>query len=299
MPERDGGDLLRQIEREFPHIIRILVTAYADRKVLLETVNSGEVFRILEKPLDVSEVLNVLRQAHELSRERTARQQRLMAINETLGFLAHELNTPLAAIVNFSRGVQRRVADVEVENAIVAINDNAKYCLSLLSSFVDSVKGVNTPATRSSEMTAYQMVLSLLDTYPLTSEQRACIQVDVQEDFQITALPNCVALVLSSILSNALRALYRHESPMIHFTLLVEERPQIRISNNGPVISSEVLGNLMVSPFTTYAATGGKGWGMIFCKRIMQSFGGSILATSSAESNTVFTLQFPSTRVTQ
>lgn len=33
MPGRDGGDLLCQIEREFPHVIRILVTAYADSPV--------------------------------------------------------------------------------------------------------------------------------------------------------------------------------------------------------------------------------------------------------------------------
>src|ERR1035437_2655893 len=44
MPGRDGGDLLRQIEREFPYVVRILVTAYADREVLLDTVNSGEIF---------------------------------------------------------------------------------------------------------------------------------------------------------------------------------------------------------------------------------------------------------------
>lgn len=53
MPSRNGGDLLRQIEREFPYVVRILVTAYADREVLLDTVNSGEIFRIIEKPLDL------------------------------------------------------------------------------------------------------------------------------------------------------------------------------------------------------------------------------------------------------
>ena len=35
MPGRDGGDLLRQIELEFPHVVRILLTAYANREVLL------------------------------------------------------------------------------------------------------------------------------------------------------------------------------------------------------------------------------------------------------------------------
>lgn len=301
MPGRNGGDLLRQIEREFPYVVRILVTAYADREVLLDTVNSGEVFRIIEKPLDLDEVKNTLRLASELSRERSARQQKLMAMDETLAFLAHELNTPLATIINFARGVQCRVADrsvspqqqTEIGKAALAMDDNARYCLSLLSIFVESVQGAGALFTHHSGSTAQQMILSLLDTYPLTPVQRASIHIDIQEDFRIMALPNCVALVLSSILSNALRALHDHPSPMICFTVLAEGNPQIRIIDNGPGIPSEILERLLVDPVTTHANVGGKGWGMIFCKRIMQSFSGGILIHSSPDTHTTVTLNFP------
>ncbi|NIF77353.1 response regulator [Paraburkholderia sp. Cy-641] len=60
MPGPNGDELLRQVAQEYPHIVRILVTAYADYGALLEVVNSGEVFRILEKPLGVSAVREVL-----------------------------------------------------------------------------------------------------------------------------------------------------------------------------------------------------------------------------------------------
>lgn len=300
MPDRDGGDLLCQIEREFPQVIRILVTAYADRQMLLHTVNSGEVFRILEKPLNIDEVRSVLQDAYALSRERTARQQRLLVMNETLNFLAHELNTPLAAIVNFSQGVQRRIHDgewslpaTEIGKAALAIHDNAQYCLSLLLSFVNSIHDINPRIGCHDEITAHQMLLALLDSYPLTPEQHAAIQVDIQQDFRIAALPNCVALVLSSILSNAVRALKGHLSPRIIFSILVEGSPQIRIANNGPCIPPDVQAHLMETPFTTHADSGGTGWGMVFCRRVMQSFGGDVLISSRPESETVFTLRFP------
>jgi len=304
MPGRDGGDLLCQIEREFPHVIRILVTAYADREILLHTVNSGEVFRILEKPLNVSEVKNTLRQAYALSWERTTRQQRLIAMNETLNFLAHELNTPLASIANFSQGMQSRIADAnlsqslmpDIYKAALAINDNAQYCLSLLLSFVNSIHRINPRINCHSEMTAHQMVLSLLDSYPLTPEQHAAIHVDIQQDFKVTALPNCVALVLSSILSNALRALKGHSSPQVIFSILADDCPQIRIGNNGPCIPPEILAHLMETPFTTHADSGGKGWGMVFCRRVMHSFGGNIVISSTPESGTVITLEFPAVK---
>jgi two-component system response regulator PhcR len=63
MPGRHGGDLLRQVSQEYPHIVRILVTAYADKDALNEADNSGEVFQILEKPLGVGKVRAVLASA--------------------------------------------------------------------------------------------------------------------------------------------------------------------------------------------------------------------------------------------
>lgn len=183
MPGRDGGDLLRQVSQEYPHIVRLLVTAYADKDMLLKTVNSGEVFRILEKPLAVAEIRDVLRLAGERHRERAVRQQRLMAIDETLAFLAHELNTPLAAIANFARGIGSRVAgeyspqrNAEIGHAAGAMHDNAQYCLAVLSSFLQSVRSsAGTVAPKpgvGQEVSAGALVASLLDTYPFADNQR-------------------------------------------------------------------------------------------------------------------------------
>ncbi|WP_321785243.1 response regulator [Paraburkholderia sp. J94] len=63
MPGRHGDELLREIARDYPHIVRVLVTAYADKDALLDALASGEVFRILEKPLGVSTVREVLAEA--------------------------------------------------------------------------------------------------------------------------------------------------------------------------------------------------------------------------------------------
>jgi two-component system response regulator PhcR len=179
----------------------------------------------------------------------------------------------------------------EIGNAALAMDDNARYCLSLLSSFVESVQCAGASSARQAGSTAKQVILSLLDAYPLTAAQWASIRIDIREDFRIAALPNCVALVLSSLLNNALRALQDQPAPSICFTVLVEGNPQIRIADNGPGIPPEILDRLMVDPVTTHADAGGKGWGMIFCKRIMQSFGGGILVHSAA--GTTVTLNFP------
>lgn len=306
MPGRVGGELLCQVEQHYPHIVRILVTAYVDKDVLMDTVNAGEIFRILEKPLDLADVRSTLRLASQRARERIARRESLMAIEETIAFLAHELNTPLATIANFARGIQRRLKSgdgdaplplqAEIGNAVARMNDNARYCLSVMSTFVDSVKHASSgSATHSAKAnsSARQLIASLLDAYPLTPAQRGAIETDIREDFPVTALPNCVALVLSSVLSNALRALDGQPAPTLSFTVLVDGNPQIRITDNGPGIPPEILNRLLVDPVTMHADDGGNGWGMIFCNRIMQSFGGNIRVQSEQGRYTTVTLNFP------
>lgn len=306
MPGRSGGDLLRQIARDYPNVIRILVTAYADREVLLETVNTGEVFRILEKPLDFGEIGKALRLAAGLVRTREARLQRLQAIDETLSFLAHELNTPLAAILNFSRGMQDRLASrgisdqqqAEVSRASVAVSDNARYCMSLLSSFVEAVRNAEAIPALGAAVSAHELVRSFLDSYPLTPAQRSIIHDELAGDFRIAALPNCVSLVLSSLLSNSLRALKDHPAPAITISVAGGEKPYIRITDNGPGIPPAVLERLTVDPVTTHSESGGSGWGLVFCKRLMQAFGGSIAIHSAPNTLTTITLNFPPVRDT-
>jgi two-component system response regulator PhcR len=307
MPGRDGGDLLREVAQAYPQIVRILVTAYADKDMLLQTVNSGEVFRILEKPLSVSDVREVLRQAGERHVERALRQHRLMAIDETLAFLAHELNTPLAAIANFARGIESRVLaefseqrQGEIGQAAGAMYDNAQYCLAVLSSFLQSVRnsaGSKAPRSESgTEVSAGALVASLLDTFPFAGGQRQWVEVEMHGDFPVQTLPNCVALVLSSVMSNALRALAGVDSPSLRFVVMAQPNPEIRICDNGPGIPPEVMERLLVDPITTHASAGGSGLGMIFCNRVMQSFGGGIRIASASGAGTTVTLDFPNFR---
>ena len=100
MPERDGMKLLRAVQRDYRHVVRLLATAYAEKDVAIAAVNQGKVLRILEKPLDGEATREALREALQLYRtqalERVVNEGRVAALREALGFLAHELNTPLA-----------------------------------------------------------------------------------------------------------------------------------------------------------------------------------------------------------
>lgn len=302
MPGRDGGDLLRQVEREYPHIVRILVTAYVDKSVLLETINSGEIFQILEKPLGLMEIRRVLRMASALARERSAKHQKLMAIDETLAFLAHELNAPLATIGHGAQELQTLAANTQdgqglqqqINALATSIANNTHYCLSALNTFVASIRNSSLPAQENTGTTAQQLIAALLATYPFNNQERGIIKVEVDDDFLVRHMPNCVSLVLSSVLSNALHAVAGKEGAKINFVVRVTEQPQIVIIDNGIGMSAEALHRLLTDPSTpNLDSQSSSGWGMIFCKRVMQSFGGSIVLSSEPGCGTSVTLNFP------
>ena len=52
MPGMQGIELLREVKCHYPHIIRILLTGYADLDAVISSVNQGEVFRFIPKPWD-------------------------------------------------------------------------------------------------------------------------------------------------------------------------------------------------------------------------------------------------------
>jgi len=307
MPGRDGGHLLREVANLYPQIVRILVTAYADKDMLLQTFNTADLFRILEKPLRADSVRDVLRQAVARYAERETRQQRLLAMDETLAFLAHELNTPLAAISLFARSVEHDVAQEydpqrqrDIGLAATSMLNNAQYCLTLISSFWATVHKSggqqSAPGSAAREVKATRLVATLLDSYPFAGAQRDCVEVEAHGDFVVHAMPNCVALVLSSLISNALRALEGCRTPLLRIEVTGEPEPAIRLLDNGPGIEPEVRARLLLDPVTTHAGRGGHGMGMIFCNRIMQSFGGGLGIESTPGEGTTVTMRFPARR---
>ena len=305
MPGRLGSELLPEVERHYPHIVCMLATAYADKQVLLELINAGSLFRLLEKPLETNELMRALELAVQAGRARAARRLGLMAIDESLAFLEHELNTPLAAVANFARGIERRATalhgeEAEIAEAAALMHDNARYCLAVLASFVDTVRLagtgtgtgtaiVNGTGTGSS---ARQLLAGLLDSYPMTPRQRACITLQEDGDFAIAESPHCVSLILSSVLGSSLRALEGHASPAI---VLAVSAGSISVRSNtdggaGPELAEQLLRDPLAG-----AGPQAPGWKLIFCKRMMQSFGGTIVIATEHGSSTTVTLNFPVT----
>jgi len=66
MPEISGLELLEITKDKYPHIIRIVLSGYADTETLLASINHGEIFRFIAKPWKLeAELKTIVRQAIE------------------------------------------------------------------------------------------------------------------------------------------------------------------------------------------------------------------------------------------
>ena len=305
MPEQDGMNLLRAVQRDFRHLVRLLATAYAEKDVAIAAVNQGKVLRILEKPLDEAPTREALREALAMHRaqavERALNESRVAAMRETLGFLAHELNTPLATVRGYVNAVavRHQPCGPETPAGIVQFQEDhpgqliaalesaerrALYCQSLVSTFVQSARDAY-PGAAVQTVSAAGLVRSLLDEYPFEGDERSWVDSELTQDFLLPGRRDLLYLVLCTLTKNALLVLRGRAEPRLKIELGCEERAPgaataprrwIRFVDNGPGIEPDVLSRLTREPVTTRTGSGGAGMGLMFCLRVMQSIGGAI-----------------------
>lgn len=97
MPGERGNELLRHAREFHPHIVRLLTTAYSDIGEAVEAINSGEIFRYINKPWELDVLRADMKQALELADLRNERNEllrdKLLAQQSQL--LANRLGTLL------------------------------------------------------------------------------------------------------------------------------------------------------------------------------------------------------------
>ncbi len=55
MPEMSGLDLLRTVKKEYPNIVRMVLSGYTQVATLLTAINQGEIFKFITKPWKLEE----------------------------------------------------------------------------------------------------------------------------------------------------------------------------------------------------------------------------------------------------
>ena len=80
MPESTGLELLMRMADDFPDVIRVMVSAYADLDLVKTALNVGRVRWFLEKPWDPEEIRQIIRQTFREVIDRDMRRMQILAL---------------------------------------------------------------------------------------------------------------------------------------------------------------------------------------------------------------------------
>ena len=115
MPGMSGIEVLRHAQEKRPDAVGVLLTAYTDLPVLLEAINSGSVYRYVQKPWDSKELTVILRQA--IDRFHTHRENRRLReqLARYTGYLEDQKRDPIdfGELSAESPAMQRAVSQIE------------------------------------------------------------------------------------------------------------------------------------------------------------------------------------------
>ena len=104
MPGEQGNELLRHAREYYPHVVRMLTTAYSDIGDAIEAINTGEIYRYINKPWEIESLRADLKNALDLAQLRSERdslmRDKLLARQNQLR------SNRLAALLMVASGVQ-------------------------------------------------------------------------------------------------------------------------------------------------------------------------------------------------
>lgn len=248
--------------------------------------------------------------------ERQVSESRVSTLQESIGFLAHELNTPLATVRLSVSAVASQFTEPNRDNHCLSTKSNtdrekvellalletaeaqAHYCQALVDQVMKSAFHVLPNAA--SKFHAGDLVRSLVESYPFSAAERQWLEVKVVRDFTMTGSRELFFLVLSTLTKNALLSLRGRPHQRLQFEIVgdptQEGTGRIRLSDTGIGIPKTKLDTLTKCAVkSTWPGVEGDGMGLMFCARVMEACNGSLSIESEFDVGTTVTLQFSST----
>jgi two-component system, probable response regulator PhcQ len=118
MPGACGNELLAYARERYPHIVRILTTAYSELEQTVEAVNQGRIHRYIHKPWDIAALRMELKQALELAR---LRHEHAQLLREKLAVRQKQvIASRIGMVYALCAGIAGQVSYLPVESYLAA-----------------------------------------------------------------------------------------------------------------------------------------------------------------------------------
>lgn len=241
--------------------------------------------------------------------------EKLSTMRVLAATLAHELRTPLASIRSGAQGA-KKYCPLLLEGYLAAkeqnipvpfiqpqhyqslatvldnIEEEANYSNNVIDMMLMNAQQNQFKIKNFQVCTIGDCISEAMRRYPFQPDQKELIQWNNSVNFEFRGEPMFMVHVLFNLIKNALYYITAENKGGIQ--IWCEAHPKhnsLYFKDTAKGISADVLPHLFEH---FYSETHhGTGLGLAFCKKVIQSFGGDILCTSTLNEFTQFELLFP------
>jgi len=301
MPETTGVEFLESTVSEFPDLIRILITGYADLKDVISAINKGKVYCYLNKPWDEQELMVILKNATDICITRKLLKEKQDLLQKTNNELekfvysaSHDLRAPLLSIkgiINFAK-TQSNYSKQEYLPMIERSIDRLDVFVGSIINYYQNVRFEVQP----SELDFKKMVVETWNSFDHVLE-REQIQFNyhIQQEKVFKSDEFRLQVILNNLFLNAIKYQRKNDtSQFVSVDVDVEEKfATLSIKDGGIGIEPEHLERIFDMFYRATQEKHGSGLGLYITKEAVEKIGGEIEVKSQPGLGTTFKVVIP------
>lgn len=307
MPQMTGVEFLAKSLKTHPDAIRILLTGYADIEVVIEAINSGRIYRYVNKPWDPVDLVNTVDKAverFELGQELVEKNRALEAAltelqtldqakNQFMVLVNHELKTPLTTMLSFTDLLGETGLDIDQQRYLARIRTAAGRLQEMINDALELVSAETQQTKLDLRAISAKSILGeagVTDVITrMMTDRNVAVKFDV-ENQTILGDERILKNVIRRLLHNAVKFAEPKSEVVVRGHTGNDGLYNVSFENKGPAIDPAKVKNLL-KPFTlnenTMNHSVGTGLGLSICNSLLklhsskisiESTGGKIIA---------------------
>ena len=281
---RDPQDLNQTIQRGL-HLLWIIIGGGG----VILFVALYRVFSLVHRRQETAESsLSKLTLEHE----RIVQIEKMSAMGELVGEIAHQLNNPLVGVINLTELAQRNVRDPQrVSELLTDVNKAGVECRDI----VQRILRIN-QASRSTlqETNVTELVQDTIAFCQQSVDLHHAVNFSAPDTaIVLTIDPVLIRQALFNLIHNAILAAPRAKVQVVLARVERNRVPgvQVSVTDSGPGFAPEAAAKLFKPFFTTRA--NGTGLGLSVAQHIAMKHGGTIIAENLSEGGARFSIWLP------
>ena len=298
MPEFDGLRVLREVvEVRQCHEPVILVTGEPNLQTASEAVRRGA-FDYVSKPVTKDKLLEVtsrglrhvqlLRERDEARRAEVQVLRNLAALGESASVLSHEIRTPITSLRHALRAVGDKLG-LDDRVLIEELAANLNRIERLLGETLSFAKPLTLRRQRLPLRSLLERVIAEVRRLP-RCEQLA-VTLSAPEDLQADVDAQLFGEVVTNLLRNAAEAANGRGRVAVRAEATSGGHVVVDVHDDGPGVPPE-LAEQIFKPFRS-SKEYGTGIGLAFCRKVIESHGGTIELASDQGPGACFRIDLP------